>query len=128
MTEVFFGTEDEEDARFVYLAHCNHTLESSGLDRCFGADEDNDVQEVKIPRCPKCTANVQVPRYRDYIKAAHKNVEQIKQRYFGGHPRELTELNRALKKDIQDAKKVYGKLLKYYCYHVIHGLVFDNFR
>ena len=31
VTEIFFGTEDEDDARFVYLEDCRHVVESSGM-------------------------------------------------------------------------------------------------
>ena len=76
--DIFFGTEDEEDARFVQLEDCGHFFEVSGLDAYFGKYADCSG-EVKFITCPKCRTPIRTSlRYCNKVKQILKDVEGIK--------------------------------------------------
>ncbi|KAJ8946028.1 hypothetical protein NQ318_023276 [Aromia moschata] len=77
----FFGTEDDEDARFVELQDCKHILESTGMENWL-----NQGDEIQMKVCPKCKASiVNTQRYSNYVKRAIININNIKQRLIGSH-------------------------------------------
>ena len=60
LTEIFFGTEDEEDARFLELKDCGHIFEVTGMDQYMDSQEkelkkgqSTSIQMIKCPRCKK---------------------------------------------------------------------------
>ncbi|KAF5286004.1 hypothetical protein FQR65_LT13001 [Abscondita terminalis] len=83
LTEIFFGDEDEEDARFVLLKECGHVLESNGMDMWLkGQQEDKGKIEPKC--CPRCkTILTTTERYSDYIKKSLRDLAMVKEKYFG---------------------------------------------
>ena len=60
LTEIFFGNEDEENARFLELADCGHIFEVKGMD-CYidmqekemRKGESTSIQMIKCPNCNK---------------------------------------------------------------------------
>jgi hypothetical protein len=58
LTEIFFGSEDEEGARFVELADCGHVLEVEGMDKYVDGEEEKmksgESADIKMIKCPKC--------------------------------------------------------------------------
>ena len=57
VTEIFFGEEDEPDARFIQLEDCGHIFEVSGLDQWMDQQDsgtDNKAVEIQFKCCPKC--------------------------------------------------------------------------
>ena len=74
VTEVFFGTEDKADARFIRLKDCRHVLEVSGLDRWM------DVKEaIQFKECPKCKTPIRRSlRYGNIVKGTLCDIEKIK--------------------------------------------------
>ncbi|KAE8749845.1 hypothetical protein FOCC_FOCC003313 [Frankliniella occidentalis] len=81
--EIFFGTEEDEDARFVTLPDCKHVFEVSSLDHWLtGIDEKG--SEIKKKVCPKCTTVVATSlRYSNAIKQNAEHVAEIKEKLFG---------------------------------------------
>ncbi|CAH0548136.1 unnamed protein product, partial [Brassicogethes aeneus] len=80
LTEIFFGDEDEPDARFVQLKDCGHVLESKGLNSWF-MQTDNEIQ---VKACPKCKSPViETLRFSDYLKQAMLDVEKVKRKLNG---------------------------------------------
>lgn len=80
VVECFFGTEDEEDARFVQLEDCDHFFEATGLDRWI--DEATDT-EVKFATCPRCRTPVRKSlRYGNRIKQTLIDVAEVKRKQF----------------------------------------------
>lgn len=78
--EIFFGTEDDDDARFVRLEDCGHILEKKGLSEWMELNE-NCVQ-MKV--CPKCKTVIRTNlRFGNVVKSCLKMVEQAKERIFG---------------------------------------------
>ena len=65
VTEVFFGTEDEDNAKFIQLKDCKHIFEVSGLDQWM--ETQSEVQDgegqsvmVKFVEWPKCKTQSQI--------------------------------------------------------------------
>nr|XP_039261973.1 NFX1-type zinc finger-containing protein 1-like [Styela clava] len=52
VTEIFFGDEDEDDARFVQLDDCRHIFTYEGLDKWMEQKEEGNA--IKMKECPKC--------------------------------------------------------------------------
>ena len=58
LTTIVFGNEDDDDARFVYLVDCKHTIEATAMDQWVARSRCPDAESgsvaVKLPECPKC--------------------------------------------------------------------------
>ncbi|NXO14592.1 ZNFX1 protein, partial [Oriolus oriolus] len=89
LTQIFFGFEDDPDARFVQLEDCGHVFESQGLDHYM--DEDDDVVKLKV--CPMCQTPIRKNlRYGTSVKRQVEEIERVKQKIQG--PVQETESNR----------------------------------
>ncbi|NWY45192.1 ZNFX1 protein, partial [Sylvia atricapilla] len=89
LTQIFFGFEDDPDARFVQLEDCGHVFESQGLDHYM--DEDDDVVKLKV--CPLCQTPIRKNlRYGSSVKRQVEEIEQVKQKIQG--PAQEIESNR----------------------------------
>lgn len=83
LTEIFFGTEEDEEACFVQLRECKHVLESEGMEAWLSQSNENN-KEINVKTCPKCkTKLMSTQRYSDYIKDAMKDINMVKQRQYG---------------------------------------------
>ncbi|XP_069077151.1 NFX1-type zinc finger-containing protein 1-like [Pleurodeles waltl] len=79
LTEIFFGTEDEPDARFVLLEDCGHVFEVSGLDQWMDGGEGDENQHVQMKMCPRCSLPIQWnTRYCDVIKKIRLKIDKVK--------------------------------------------------
>ena len=80
VTQVFFGTEDEPEARFVQL-DCGHVVEVSGLDHWMDGDfSSGDDQSVSIQpkKCPMCKSLIlRTQRYGNVIRRIFKDIEKV---------------------------------------------------
>ena len=86
VTEIFFGTEDEEDARFVQLEDCKHFLEVTGLDHWMDMARDNTIQSlsIQLKQCPKCKTPIRRnQRYGTIINETLGDIEMVKLRILG---------------------------------------------
>ncbi|NXQ12565.1 ZNFX1 protein, partial [Peucedramus taeniatus] len=89
LTQIFFGFEDDPDARFVQLEDCGHVFESQGLDHYM--DEDDDVVKLKV--CPLCQTPIRKNlRYGSSVKRQVEEIERVKQKIQG--PAEEIESSR----------------------------------
>uniref|UniRef100_A0A8C2SUE6 Zinc finger NFX1-type containing 1 n=1 Tax=Coturnix japonica TaxID=93934 RepID=A0A8C2SUE6_COTJA len=80
VTQIFFGFEDDEDARFVQLEDCGHVFESQGLDRYM--DEDDEAIKLKV--CPTCQTPVRKSlRYGTMVKKHLAEIEKVKEKIQG---------------------------------------------
>ncbi|KAK4872846.1 hypothetical protein RN001_014875 [Aquatica leii] len=83
LTEIFFGDEDEETARFVMLDECQHVFESTGMEKWLQGSEE-DQTKIAPKRCPRCkTVLTSTQRYSDHIKKALLDLFVVKEKYFG---------------------------------------------
>ena len=82
VTEIFFGTEDDEDARFVELADCGHVFEVEMMDQWMDqavAGDDGKAVNVQLKRCPKCSTPIRTSlRYGNIVKKILADFEEIK--------------------------------------------------
>ena len=89
VTEIFFGTEEDEDARFVELEDCGHVLEVTGLDHWMEMKNDKDTdavqdQSIKLKVCPKCKTPIRRNlRYGTIVNEVLNDIEFIKGKIFG---------------------------------------------
>ncbi|NXM50736.1 ZNFX1 protein, partial [Gymnorhina tibicen] len=89
LTQIFFGFEDDPDARFVQLEDCGHVFESHGLDHYM--DEDDDAVKLKV--CPMCQTPIRKNlRYGTSVKRHVEEIERVKQKIQG--PAQEIESNR----------------------------------
>ncbi|NXA73722.1 ZNFX1 protein, partial [Thryothorus ludovicianus] len=89
LTQIFFGFEDDPDARFVQLEDCGHVFESHGLDHYM--DQDDDVVKLKV--CPSCQVPIRKNlRYGTSVKRQVEEIERVKQKIQG--PAREIESNR----------------------------------
>ena len=94
--EIFFGNEDEEDARFVELLDCKHAFESGGLDMWMGLDANgNETCAINIKQCPKCKTPIKKSkRYGNEIKRTMLDIEKVKKAVNDSHNKDVQELRR----------------------------------
>lgn len=113
MCEIIFGSEDEPDARFVYLEDCGHCIESSAMDQWmqsrFESKQDeadvganNNSNSIQLPECPRCKTPIRRNlRYSKYVKTQLALIEKIKLKQYGDNEANK-EGHRRLGKEIQD--------------------------
>lgn len=100
VTEIFFGTEDDENARFVELADCGHLFEVGMMDEWMDqAQETNDGKpvNVQLKRCPKCSTPIRTSlRYGNIIKKILADFELIKRKIVLGKEHRRIAVNRLM--------------------------------
>lgn len=117
VTDLFFGTEDEDDARFVQLEDCGHIFEVSGLDRWMDMAADRrSAVDIQMKQCPKCkTAIRRNLRYGTIINSILSDIERVKGRIFGDRTtnarkrKDLLAKLRALSSSLTDEQDKYFK-------------------
>ena len=96
VTEIFFGTEEDENARFVELADCGHLFEVEMMDQWMDQAQERDdgkAVDVQLKRCPKCSTPIRTSlRYGNIIKKILADFELIKRKIFlGKEQRKIVE-------------------------------------
>ena len=105
VTEVFFGTEEEEDARFIELLDCGHVFEVAALD--YWMDKDGETDDIKLKECPKCKTPIRISnRYADIVKEKLADVELVKRR-LNEEEEQYQELTAKLKKKTRSLVQRY---------------------
>ena len=80
--EVFFGPEDEKDARFVQLVDCGHLIHAESIDTWVNKAVEEKV--VGLPVCPKCRTPIRrTLRFNSQINEHLAKVEQVKAKLRG---------------------------------------------
>ncbi|CAL4128144.1 unnamed protein product, partial [Meganyctiphanes norvegica] len=73
---MLIGNEEEDDARFVLLEDCGHTIESEGLEGWMQQEQ----EEIGMKACPRCrNPIVNNRRYRSIISGSLQAVKAVKQ-------------------------------------------------
>ncbi|KAE8597455.1 hypothetical protein XENTR_v10016478 [Xenopus tropicalis] len=79
VTELFFGKEDDPDARFVKLMDCPHFFEVTKFSEWMNLTEQD--QEIKLKSCPKCSRTIrQSLRFGNLIKQTLSDIETVKEK------------------------------------------------
>ena len=104
VTEIFFGDEDEPNARFVELEDCHHIFEVKALDRWMDqtqTDDDGGLH-IGLKQCPRCkTAVRRNLRYGNVIKRALQDIEAVK-RTMIQQSAEMERTKKRLKREVLD--------------------------
>ncbi|XP_054429592.1 NFX1-type zinc finger-containing protein 1 [Pteronotus mesoamericanus] len=83
VTQIFFGSEDEPDARFVQLEDCSHIFEVQALDRYMNEQKDDEVA-IRLKVCPMCQVPIRKNlRYGTSIKQRLEEIEIVKEKIQG---------------------------------------------
>ena len=91
--ELLFGTEGEDDARFIMLKDCEHIFEYTGLDRMM----DTIDEEIKTKVCPLCTVPIlRSFRYGNVVKRIHNDIENIKRKVLHHHNTDVLKEKKVL--------------------------------
>ena len=106
VNEIFFGKEDEPDARFVELEDCGHILEYTGLDEWMKVSTENPT-EVQLKGCPKCKTLIRRSlRYANQVKEVHNDFEKIKQKQLVFKKEELKQTLHGVMVNVQGLKAI----------------------
>ncbi|XP_045385200.1 NFX1-type zinc finger-containing protein 1 [Lemur catta] len=108
VTQIFFGSEDEPDARFVQLEDCSHIFEVQALDRYMN-DQDDEIA-IKLKVCPICQVPIRKNlRYGTSIKQRLEEIEIIKEK-IQGSAGEITTSQEQLKALLERKSLLYQLL------------------
>ncbi|CAF0725958.1 unnamed protein product [Adineta steineri] len=106
--EIFFGTEEEPDARFVFLPDCEHLIEVSALDTYVGNSINNPSENVAIrfPECPRCKQQIRrCTRYMPIINQVHNLITKVKTKVLGNRTeQEMNDQRIRLVADFEQTK------------------------
>ena len=92
--ELFFGNEDEEDARFLVLEDCLHIFEVSGFDQWMDVQKGGreNTGKIQLPFCPKCKIPIHKNlRYGNIVKQGLIDVEIVKEKIINEMRANLTK-------------------------------------
>ena len=107
---MFFGTEEEEDARFIELLDCGHVFEVTALD--YWMDKDGETDVIKLKECPKCKTPIRISnRYADIVKEKLADVELVKER-LNEEEEQYQELTEELKRETRSLGRTYPDVRK----------------
>lgn len=82
--EIFFGNEDEGNARFIELDDCKHIIEVNGLIQWMNAkpessSDSNDNNSIQLKKCPKCKTIIRSTKaLNTYIQASLRDIQEVK--------------------------------------------------
>ncbi len=130
VSEIFFGTEEEPDARFVLLKDCGHILEVNGMNEWIKSryenenkDENTKNNSIQFPECPKCKTQIRnTLRYSNIIKKQLNLIEEINLKQYGDPEKNKLDQNQLLNK-INEYNK--NKHLDTYSFSFIEEMVSD---
>uniref|UniRef100_A0A3B4AZB3 RZ-type domain-containing protein n=1 Tax=Periophthalmus magnuspinnatus TaxID=409849 RepID=A0A3B4AZB3_9GOBI len=110
VTEIFFGFEDDPDARFIQLQDCGHVIERRAMDQYMEMDErQQENQEevaIKLKECPKCRTPIRKNlRYGSHINRCLAEIELVKQK-IAGNREDIKSQTLALKKRCTENKQM----------------------
>lgn len=119
VTEVFFGTEEDDDARFIELQDCGHMFEVTALD--YWMDKDGDNRDIKLKECPRCKTPIRISyRYGNIVKEKLAEVEEVKKRLIQEEDR-FQDLQAKLKRATLALSKKYPDIKKRQILSVLSG-------
>ncbi|XP_040293905.1 NFX1-type zinc finger-containing protein 1 [Bufo bufo] len=98
VSEIFFGFEDDDDARFVQLEDCGHIFETQGMDIYMnGGNDSEESVAIKFKVCPKCQTPIRKNlRYGSAINKTLDEIEKVKKMINGAEDLRNETKNRLL--------------------------------
>ncbi|CAL1276814.1 unnamed protein product [Larinioides sclopetarius] len=103
--DIFFGSEDEPDARFVCLEDCKHIFELQGITQWMTTDIEK-TKAIQMKACPKCKTVIRKNlRFGNIVKSCLADIEKVKKITYGD--KELNQLKQnELFQRIEHSKKL----------------------
>ncbi|CAL8340356.1 unnamed protein product [Merluccius merluccius] len=87
VTEIFFGSEDDPEARFIQLEDCGHIIEADAMDTYMEMDQQSKENEqivIKLKECPRCRNPIRRNlRYGSHINRSLAEIEKVKEKING---------------------------------------------
>ncbi|XP_046846173.1 NFX1-type zinc finger-containing protein 1-like [Xenia sp. Carnegie-2017] len=81
VTDILFGNEDADDARFIKLSECDHIFEQTGMDKYMDGQVNN---EIKPKVCPLCRIPIMKSlRYGNILKTIQNDIDVVKKEILG---------------------------------------------
>ncbi|KAG8194822.1 hypothetical protein JTE90_017261 [Oedothorax gibbosus] len=97
VTDIFFGSEDEEGAKFIALEDCSHIFELSGIEQWMKHDMHEGKREIQMKTCPRCKVVIRKNlRFGNIVKRCLADIEKVKQQTFGESARNEHKQQRLL--------------------------------
>ncbi|XP_063816587.1 NFX1-type zinc finger-containing protein 1 isoform X2 [Pseudophryne corroboree] len=110
VTEIFFGFEEEENARFVQLEDCGHIFETAGMDTYMENKDSQEETAIKLKVCPKCQVYIRKNlRYGTAINKTLDEIEKVKERIIGPVDQRIVTRSRLKNtlKQMDDIKRTF---------------------
>ncbi|XP_066564198.1 NFX1-type zinc finger-containing protein 1 isoform X2 [Amia ocellicauda] len=121
LTEIFFGTEEAPDARFVVLSDCSHIFEVTGMDHYMDSESD-EQQLVQLKVCPRCRVPIlRNSRYNNVIKKTWDSINKVKRKFLGTDSEIL-----ALKKETLQAAETVKHSSEMWEVHIVQKIMDAN--
>ena len=84
VTAVFFGDEDEPDARFVQLRDCKHIIEVNGLMNWLKISAEGNSTVIQMKTCQVCKTVIRKTKsLNSFIQICLRDLESVKQKTYG---------------------------------------------
>ncbi|GIY60264.1 NFX1-type zinc finger-containing protein 1 [Caerostris darwini] len=82
--DIFFGSEDEDDARFICLEDCKHIFELEGIKQWMMHSNAESKREIQMKCCPKCKTVIRKNlRFGNIVKSCLEDIEKVKKITYG---------------------------------------------
>lgn len=95
VTTIFFGDEDNQNARFVFLEDCKHIVESEAMDKYM--ELDINANSVQLKGCPICKTPIRkCLRYGSIINQHLQDIERVKRTLIGENEAKLRSVERLI--------------------------------
>lgn len=115
VTEIFFGNEEDRNARFIQLEDCGHVIEHTAMDLYMGMDDSHqgngdDMMVIKLKECPRCRTPIRKNRrYGLNINRSLAEIEMVKRKVNGNeadNKKHREKLQEKLKENYHEIDKV----------------------
>ena len=107
VTTIFFGDEDEPNARFVQMEDCKIRciIEVNAMDR-FMTSKPDEKGEIKMKECPKCKTPIRsTTRYRSIVNKILQDIEDVKEKVLTNKER-LRDLEQKIKEGLIEIQSI----------------------
>ena len=111
--EIFFGNEEDKNARFIQLEECGHVIEVTACDAWMEQEDDDKPAEVQFKSCPKCKTQIRKSlRYGNIVKQTLQDYENIKRQQLSYLNHDLIQKLKTVRRQLVEASSPLFSVLK----------------